>query len=123
MLAQRTSTSGLGEDVNGYERLLIPKILHAFPSEICQRWIVHVKRQERQRSKPGTPTQKIRGDTLDHPNYIPSAAALHVTCNQSKSGRKDRHTEDPLCVFCESEGQWAQECKKVTEVSERREKL
>jgi len=36
----------LGEDVNGYGRMLIPKILCAFPPEICQRWIVHVKRQD-----------------------------------------------------------------------------
>jgi hypothetical protein len=35
----------LGEDVNGYGRVLIPNILRAFPPEICQRWIVHVKRQ------------------------------------------------------------------------------
>jgi hypothetical protein len=26
--------------------MLIPKILCAFPPEICQRWIVHVKRQD-----------------------------------------------------------------------------
>jgi hypothetical protein len=36
---------GLGEDVNGYGRVLIPKILRVFPPEICQQWIVHVKRQ------------------------------------------------------------------------------
>jgi len=67
--------------------------------------------------------QKIRGETLHHPNYIPSAAVLQVNCNQSKSGRKDRHTREPFCVFCESKGHWAQECKKVMEVSECREKL
>jgi len=65
--------------------------------------------------------QKIRGETFDHPNYTPSAAALHVNSKQSKSGRKDRHTGDPFCVFCESKGRGAQECKKVTEVTERRE--
>jgi len=67
--------------------------------------------------------QKIRGEKLDHLNYTPSAAALHVNSKQSKSGRKDTHTGDPFCVFCESKGHWAQECKKITEVSERREKL
>jgi hypothetical protein len=67
--------------------------------------------------------QKIRGEKLDHLNYTPSAAALHVNSKQSKSGRKDTHTGDPFCVFCESKGHWAQDCKKVTEVSERREKL
>jgi len=34
----------LGENVYGYGKLLIPKILLAFPPEDCQRWIVHVKR-------------------------------------------------------------------------------
>jgi len=35
----------LGEDIDGYGRVLVPKILRAFPSELCRRWIVHVKRQ------------------------------------------------------------------------------
>jgi len=63
--------------------------------------------------------QKLRGETLVHPNYISSAVTLHVNSKQSKSGRKDRHTGDAYCVFCESKGQWAQECMMVTEVSER----
>ena len=36
----------LGEDVNRYGRGLAPKILRAFPPDICQRWIVYVKRQD-----------------------------------------------------------------------------
>jgi hypothetical protein len=126
----------LGEDVNGYGRVLIPKILRAFPPDMCQRWIVHVKRQGLSEGDvlklmeflgeevDGALTaQKIRGDTLDFPTHIPSAAALHVNSKPSKSGRKDKHTGDPFCVFCESRGHWAQECKKVTELSERKEKL
>ena len=35
----------LGEDVNGYGRVLAPKLLRAFPPEICQQWIVQAKRQ------------------------------------------------------------------------------
>ena len=101
----------LGEDVNSYGRVLIPKILRAFPPEICQRWIVHIKRQgfsEGDILKPleflgevdgALTAQKIRGETLDHPNSIPSAAALHVISKQSKSGRKDRHTGDSFCVL------------------------
>ena len=89
----------LGEDVNGYGRVLIPKILRAFPPKICQRWTVHVKRQGLSEGDilklieflgeevDGVLTaQKICGETLDHPNYIPSAAALHVNSKQSKSG-------------------------------------
>jgi hypothetical protein len=67
--------------------------------------------------------QKIRGETLDYPNYIPSAAALHINSKQSKSAGQERHNGDHFCVFSESKGHWAQECKKMTEISERREKL
>jgi hypothetical protein len=35
----------LGEDVNGYGTVLTPKIKRAFPTDICQRCIIHVKRQ------------------------------------------------------------------------------
>ena len=89
----------LGEDVNGYGRVLIPKILRAFPPEICQRWIVHVKQQGHSEGDilrlmeflgevvDGALTaKKIRGETLDNPNYIPSAAALHVNSKQPRSG-------------------------------------
>jgi hypothetical protein len=104
----------LGEDVNGYGRVLTPKILRAFPPEICQRWIVHVKRQGLSEGDilmlmeflgeevDGALTaQKIRGEPLDHLNNIPSSAALHINSKQPKSGRKDRHTGDLFCVFCE----------------------
>ena len=115
----------LGECVNSYGRMLIHKILRAFPPEICQRWIVHVKRQGLSEGDilklmeflgeevDGALTaQKIRGESLYHLNYIPSAAALQVNSKQPKL--KDRHTGDPFCVFCESEGHWAQDCKRVT---------
>ena len=35
----------LGENVNCCGTVLKPKILRAFPPDICQRWIVYVKRQ------------------------------------------------------------------------------
>jgi len=35
----------LGEDVNGYGRVLGPKILRAFPDNICGQWNVHTKRE------------------------------------------------------------------------------
>jgi hypothetical protein len=119
-------------DVNGYGMVLIPKILRDFPPEICQRWIVHVKRQGLSGDilrlveflgevDGATTAQKIRGETLDTPSYIPSVAAIHVKSKKPKSGRND--ILRTLSVFCESQRHWAQECKKVTEVSERREKL
>jgi hypothetical protein len=104
----------LGEDVNSCGRVLIPKILRAFPPEFCQRWIVHVKRQGLSGGDilklmeflgvevdEALTAQKIRGEEFDHSNYIPSAAALHVNSKQKKSGWKDRHAGDHFCVFCE----------------------
>jgi hypothetical protein len=88
----------LGKNINGYGRDLIPKILRAFPPDICQRWIVHVKRQSLSgdiltlmeflgEEVDGVLTaRKIRGELLDHLNYVPSPAALHVNSNQPKSG-------------------------------------
>jgi hypothetical protein len=92
----------LGKNVNGYGRVLISKILRAFPNEICQRWIVHVKRQGlsgdismmmdflSEEVEGALTAQKIGGETVDHSNRIPSAAALHINSKQPKLGRKDR---------------------------------
>jgi len=102
----------LGEYVNGYGRVLVPKILRAFPPEFCQRWIVHVKRQGLSEGSilnlmeflsdevdGGLIAQKIRGESTDTPNYVPSAAALHVSSKQPRSRRKDRHKDEPFCVL------------------------
>jgi hypothetical protein len=66
--------------------------------------------------------QKIRGEYPDTPNYIPSAAALYVSSKQPRYGRKDRHKDEPVCVFCEAKGHWAQE-RKITSVIDYIEKL
>jgi len=66
--------------------------------------------------------QKIRGESTDIPSYIPSATALHVSSKQPRSGRKDRHKDEPFCVFCEAKSHWAEKCKKVTSVTNRRQK-
>jgi len=125
----------LWEDVNGYGRLLVPKILRAFPLEFYRRWIVHVKRQGlsegnisklleflREEVDGVLMAQKIRGESTDTPNYTPSAAALHINSKQPRTGRKDRVKDDPFCVFCEAKGHSAQECKKVTSVTDRKDK-
>ena len=100
--------------------MLIPKILRAFPPEICQRWIVNVKRQGLSEGdilklmeflgeevERALTAQEIRGETLDHQNYITSAAALHVNSEQPKSERKDKRTGDAFCVSCKSKGHWS----------------
>jgi len=35
----------MGEDVKAYGKVLAPKILRAFPDDICRRWIIQVKRE------------------------------------------------------------------------------
>ena len=36
----------LGENIDNYSRILEPKILRAFPDNICRRWIIHAKREQ-----------------------------------------------------------------------------
>ena len=35
----------MGEDIKACGRVLVPKILRAFPDDICRRWIIQMKRQ------------------------------------------------------------------------------
>jgi hypothetical protein len=107
----------LGEDVNDYGRVLAPKLLRVFPPEIFQRWIVHAKRQAFSEGEilklmeflgeeldGALIAQKIRGEFTDNSNYIPSAAALHVSSKHPRLGRKDRLKGKHFCVFCEAKG-------------------
>jgi hypothetical protein len=43
--------------------------------------------------------QKIRGESTDTSNYIPSTAALHVSSKQPRPRRKDTHKDEPFCVL------------------------
>ncbi|KAJ4437471.1 hypothetical protein ANN_17615 [Periplaneta americana] len=125
----------LGEDVNGYGRIVAPKILRAFPDDICRRWIIHVKRENLSEGDilklmeflgeevdAALTTQKIRGDAFSS-TYIPTTATLRVDTKTGSRSRKSRSTPDPFCVFCESRGHWAQDCKVVPDASERVKRL
>jgi len=125
----------LGKDVKAYGRLLVPKILSAFPDDICRRWIIQVKREGHSEGDvvklmgflgeevDGALTvQKIRGDTSPASNFTPTAATLHVRSKSGSISRKSRSVE-PFCLFCERNGHWAQDCKAVTDVKGRVEKL
>jgi hypothetical protein len=68
-------------------------------------------------------TQKIRGESIGNAGYVPSAAVLHVRSKPSKLGQRGNKRREPFCVFCEAKGHWAQDCKRVTSVTERRDKL
>jgi len=55
---------------------------------------------------------------ISHPRQLHCASAP----GQDTSG-KSRRSVEPFCVFCESNGHWAQDCKAVTDVKEHIEKL
>jgi hypothetical protein len=123
----------LGEDVKAYGRVLVPKILRAFPVDICRLWIIQVKRKGNSEGDvvklmdflgeevDGALTaQKIRGETSPASNFTPTAATVHVRSKSGSTSRKSRRSVEP---FCEGNGHWAQDCKAVTNVKERVEKL
>jgi hypothetical protein len=130
----------LGEDIQGYGRVLAPKILRAFPEDICRRWILHVKREKLSEGDilrlmeflsyevDGALTaQKIRGDLSSSTSLVPTAATLHVHSKPGRStgkpSRKAKVQIDPFCAFCEQRGHWAQDCGRVTNINERIERL
>jgi len=126
----------LGEDVKAYGRVLLPKILHAFPDDICRRWIIQVKREGHSEGDDvklmefleeeidGVLTeQKIRGEISPASNFTPTSATLHVHYKAGSTSRKSRRSVEPFCVFRECNGHWAQDCKTVTDGKERVEKL
>jgi hypothetical protein len=91
----------LGEIVKAYGRVLVPKILRAFPDDICRRWIIQVKREGHfegdvklieflgEEVDGAFTAQKIRGETSPVSNFAPTAATLHV---RSKSGSASRRS-------------------------------
>lgn len=127
--------AALGEDVDVYGRILAPKLLRAFPEDICRRWLIHSKRINvpehcltqllnflNEEVQGALDTQKIRGDTL-RTSYTPTAAALHVSFKPQQKREKQKRLFPPYCVFCEDKGHWAQDCRKVTTVRDRMEKV
>jgi hypothetical protein len=115
----------MGEDVKAYGRVWAPKILRAFPDDICRRWIIQVKREGRSEGDVmlmevlgeevhgALTAQKIRGETLLASNFTPTAPTLQVRSKSGSTSRRSRRSVDPFCVFCESNSQWAQDCKAV----------
>jgi len=123
------SPSRTGEDVRAYGRVLIPKILRAFPDDICRRCVIQVKRGGHSEGDfvklmeflgeevDGALTaQKIRGETSPACNFTPTASTIHVKSKAGSKSRKGRRSVETFCVFCECNGHWAQDCKTVTDV-------
>jgi len=126
----------MGEDVKAYGRVLVPKILRAFPDDICRRWIIQVKREGNSEGDVvklmefldeevhgALTAQKIRGETSLGSNLTPTAATLHVRSKSGSTSRRSRRSVEPFCVFCENNSHWAQDCKAVIVLKERIEKL
>jgi len=91
----------LGEDVNGYGRVIAPKILQAFPDDLCRRWTVYAKREGLQEGDilslmtflgeevdGALTTHKIRGEITGRCGYTPTAATLHVQSKSRGSARR-----------------------------------
>ena len=77
--------------MNGYGKVNAPKILHAFPDDICHCWIVHTKQEGLSEGDilslmtflgeevDGALTiHKIRGEVTSRCGYTPTAVTLHV---------------------------------------------
>nr|XP_042898564.1 uncharacterized protein LOC122269446 [Parasteatoda tepidariorum] len=122
----------LGEKTQSYGRILAPKILRAFPHEICRNWIVHAKREnfgESDISKimkflseevEGSITaSNIKGSLA--PDY-PIKSSLENFNVNSKSVTKSK-IMSPFCPFCETVGLWPQQCNVVTDIDSRIQKL
>jgi hypothetical protein len=96
----------LGEDENGYGRVIATKILRAFPNDMCRRWIVHAKRKGVSEGDilqlmdflgdevDGTlTTQNIRGET---PSYLAtSPRQQRFAYKPSQQGRYRRTRGNP----------------------------
>ena len=120
----------LGEDVNGYSRVIAPKILRAFPDDLCRRWIVHAKREGLsewdilslitflgEEVDGALTTQKISSEVTGRYGYTHTAAALHVQSKSRSSFRRVAKDTGHFCVFCESRGHWAQDCERVVDIT------
>ena len=130
------SLKALGEDIDAYGRVLAPKLLRAFPSDICCRWLVHAKREGipensitrllqylNEEVDGAVNTQKIRGEASPAPAYIPTAAAFQVSARPRRPKGQSKRPPEAFCAFCETKGHWAQDCRQVTNTRERIEKL
>ena len=114
----------LGEDVDGYGRLLTPKILRAFPDIICQQWIAYAKRH----SYPdmnlpkllefleieidsSLTTARIKGEALvSHPDMelTASTSTFAIAAKKSAPNQKQQpasrgaeKTPSKWCAFCD----------------------
>jgi hypothetical protein len=113
---QLQALRALGENVDNYGTILAPKILRAFPEDICRRWIIHTKREQisngditklmaflNDEVEGAIITQKIRGDVSDIDPLTPTTASFHVSSKPNMSSTpKSKRRQEPFCVFCDN---------------------
>ncbi|GBN12603.1 hypothetical protein AVEN_235879-1, partial [Araneus ventricosus] len=128
--------TALGEDINEYGRILTPKILRAFPNDVCRRWIIHAKREKISESdisklreflseevEGALTTLKIKGEQTDEFCALPSTAAFNVNSKTQHKPKNYSKKLSPFCPFCNVAGHWPQERKSVTDIDVRVQKL
>ncbi|GFT88991.1 integrase catalytic domain-containing protein [Nephila pilipes] len=119
----------LGEKTQLYGRILAPKILRAFPHEICRNWVVYAKRENLAESDimkflseevEGTITaNNIKGSLV--PSY-PIKSSLENFNVHSRPISKDKKIST-FCPFCETSGHWPQQYNSVMDIDVRIQKL
>jgi hypothetical protein len=102
----------------------------------CRHWIIHAKREGilegdilqlmaflGEEVDGALITQKIRGESSSLSSYPSTAATLHIHAKTVGRAWKTAKGPEPFCVLCDSRGHWAQDCKKITDITERVQKL
>ncbi|GFS65453.1 integrase catalytic domain-containing protein, partial [Nephila pilipes] len=124
--------NALGENTEAYGRILAPKIIRAFPTEICCRWIIYAKREKlaegnitrlmqflAEEVEGSVEAQKIRG-TLSPDNILKSSVEnFNIDLKLVNKNKKI----SPFCAFCNTSGHWPQNCETVTDYKTRVQKL
>ena len=64
-------------------------------------------------------TQKILGESSSLSGYPSRVATLHVHAKPVGPAWKTAKGPEPFCAFCDSHGNWAQDCKRITDTTER----
>ncbi|KFM70593.1 hypothetical protein X975_21762, partial [Stegodyphus mimosarum] len=124
--------TALGENIEAYGRILVPKIIRAFPNDICCRWIIYAKREKlnegnitrlmqflAEEVEGVIATQRVKGTSFS--DHTVKFTVENFSIN-SKTVNK-RKKISPFCSFCDTTGHWPQYCETVTDYDTRVQKL
>jgi hypothetical protein len=94
------------------QRIQAPKVLGAFPDDICRRWIVHAKREGisegdilqlmaflGEEVDGALTTQKIRGESSSLSGYTSTAPTLHIHTKSVGVAQKNTKTWNRFVHF------------------------